>query len=51
MDWKLIRLSVYVIYNPNEINSIHKEIHSDLRCRIGVSTRYLQGYLDMFYFK
>ena len=38
-------------YNLNEINQIHKEIHSDLRCRVGVSTRHLQGYLDMFCFK
>lgn len=38
-------------YNLNEINQIHKEIHSDKRCRIGVSTCHLQRYLDMFCFK
>lgn len=38
-------------YNLNTINGLHRELVNDLAKRNGVSTKHLQGYLDMFLFK
>lgn len=38
-------------FDLNTINGLHSELERDLYKRKGVSTKHLQGYLDMFLFK
>jgi transposase-like protein len=38
-------------YNLATINGLHSELENDFKCRRGISTKHLQGYLDMFLFK
>lgn len=54
IEIETIKSGTYKSYNGyclSEINKIHAEIDTDLKCRNGVSLRHLQGYLDMYWFK